>query len=307
MKINFTHDLALVNGLKIPPKLLGQLNEFKIEKSNHFNLKQSITKDGYIFVRNLFDKNKIKLAREEVFMRLKEVDEIEDPYQDGIYSGRSSRDKIYTNRGEFWKSVSNGKYLREITNGKVLKKIISDIFGEPSIGFDFLFLRPVANGKFTQMHCDTSFFTRTTKKVLTCWISFTNVTIDKGPLFVIENSHKFNDIKEKFDGFDVGIDKNRKASIEEHPSEFAKKRNSKILTSNFYPGDILIFGMNLIHGSFEHHSKDKNIRLTCDVRYQPIAEPKDSRYFGKNPGGTTGSGYGELNSARPLNENWHIR
>ena len=110
---------------------------------------------------------------------------------------------------------------------------------------------------------------------------FTNVTIDKGPLFVIENSHKFNDIKEKFDGFDVGIDKNRKASIEEHPSEFAKKRNSKILTSNFYPGDILIFGMNLIHGSFEHHSKDNNIRLTCDVRYQPIAEPKDSRYFGK--------------------------
>ena len=202
MKINFTHDLALVNGLKIPPKLLGQLNEFKIEKSNHFNLKQSLTKDGYIFVRNLFDKNKIKLARDEVFMRLKEVDEIEDPYQDGIYSGRSSRDKIYTNRGEFWKSVSNGKYLREITNGKVLKKIISDIFGEPSIGFDFLFLRPVANGKFTQMHCDTSFFTRTTKKVLTCWISFTNVTIDKGPLFVIENSHKFNDIKEKFDGFD---------------------------------------------------------------------------------------------------------
>ena len=43
------------------------------------------------------------------------------------------------------------------------------------------------------------------------------------------------------------------------------------------------------------------------VRYQPIAEPKDSRYFGKNPGGTTGSGYGELNSARPLNEDWHIR
>ena len=65
--------------------------------------------------------------------------------------------------------------------------------------------------------------------------------------------------------------------------------------------------MNLIHGSFEHHSKDKNIRLTCDVSYQPIAEPKDSRYFGKNPGGTTGSGYGELNSARPLNEDWHIR
>ena len=35
--------------------------------------------------------------------------------------------------------------------------------------------------------------------------------------------------------------------------------------------------------------------------------PKDPRYFGVNPGGTTGAGYGELNSARPLNEDWHIR
>ena len=62
-----------------------------------------------------------------------------------------------------------------------------------------------------------------------------------------------------------------------------------------------------VHGTLENHSKDNKIRLTCDIRFQPKNEPKDPRYFGTNPGGTTGAGYGELNSARPLNEDWHIR
>ena len=65
--------------------------------------------------------------------------------------------------------------------------------------------------------------------------------------------------------------------------------------------------MYTVHGTFENHSKDNKIRLTCDIRFQPQKEPKDPRYFGINPGGTTGAGYGELNSARPLNEDWHIR
>jgi hypothetical protein len=65
--------------------------------------------------------------------------------------------------------------------------------------------------------------------------------------------------------------------------------------------------MYTVHGTFENHTKDNKIRLTCDIRFQPINEPKDPRYFGSKPGGTTGGGYGELNSARPLNEDWHIR
>ena len=89
--------------------------------------------------------------------------------------------------------------------------------------------------------------------------------------------------------------------------QFAQERNTKILTAEFKPGDALIFGMYTVHGTLENHSKDNKIRLTCDIRFQPKNEPKDPRYFGTNPAGTTGAGYGELNSARPLNEDWHIR
>ena len=35
--------------------------------------------------------------------------------------------------------------------------------------------------------------------------------------------------------------------------------------------------------------------------------PLDDRYFGPDPKGTTGIGYAELNSAKPLTVPWHMR
>jgi hypothetical protein len=65
--------------------------------------------------------------------------------------------------------------------------------------------------------------------------------------------------------------------------------------------------MLTLHGSLDNHSALGRVRLSSDVRYQPAAEPTDPRYFGPNPGGTTGAGYGELNGAKPLTQAWHVR
>ena len=121
----------------------------------------------------------------------------------------------------------------------------------------------------------------------------------------ITNLYNISD--QSFENFDVVVNKEQKASIDEHPVTFARKRNSKLLTTTFMPGDVLIFGMHMLHGAFENHATDNRIRLTCDIRYQPSSEPRDPRYFGTSPGGTTGTGYGELNGARPLTEDWHVR
>ena len=299
--------VALIDGIKVPSSLLGNLNETNLDKANNSDLKSALEKDGYLFLRNIVDKKIIGNARHDIFKKLNEVDELSNPFNEGIASGRSIRDKLFNDRGQFWENISSTKSLRTVTNGKALENIFTRIFEAPSIGFDFIFLRAVAGGKFTHMHCDAGFFTRKTQKVLTCWLVFTEVTLDRGPLFIIEGSHQFREIQEKYNGFDVDIHKNKKATIDIHPVEFAKKRNTKILTAEFKPGDALIFGMYTVHGTFENHAKDNKIRLTCDIRFQPKNEPKDPRYFGVKPGGTTGAGYGELNSARPLNEDWHIR
>ena len=298
---------ALISGLNIPRNILGELKKTTLTRVDDNLLRDTLKSQGYLFLPGLIDSELIEAAKNEVFFRLKEVEELVAPYQDGIFSEKSIRDQIYKDRGEFWRSVSSGKLIKKVTNGPILAKLFSKIFGKPAIGFDFLFLRAVPRGKFTHMHCDSGFFTRATQKVLTCWIAFTEITINKGPLFIVENSHKFDDIKKRFINFDVAKEIKKKASILEHPIEFAKSRGVKLLTSNFKPGDVLIFDMYTVHGAFENHSDDKRIRLTCDVRYQPKDEPKDPRYFGDNPSGTTGMGYGELNAAKPLTEDWHVR
>ena len=297
---------AIIDKKIVPKHLMGKLKETFVDNSSEVLIKV-LNHDGYLFFRNVINPDQVELARNEIFKRLFEIKELKTPYHEGIFSGLSTRDKNHEDRGEFWKSISDLSTLREITNGKELHNIFDKIFECPSIGFDFIFLRPVANGKSTKLHCDSGFFTRTTKKVLTCWLVLTEVPIERGPLFIIQNSHKFDDIKKQFLNFDVAIHKDKKAMIDVDTIKFAEDRNSKILTANFQPGDVLIFGMHTLHGTFQNYAKDNKIRLTCDVRFQPKSEPKDPRYFGLNPGGTTGAGYGELNSARPLNENWHNR
>ena len=298
---------VMIDGCVVGEDFLGELQQTVQPMHHECELHLKLDRDGYLFFPGLIDTREIQAARNAVFKQLKDVDELEAPYEEGIFSHRSRRDELYKDRGEFWEMVSNGELLRKVSNGPTLQKIASKIFGSPAVGFDYLFLRAVPRGRFTHLHCDSGFFTRFTKKVLTCWIAFTDITLDKGPLFVIEGSHKFMDIRKNFDNFDVVFNKEQKASIDEDPVSFVNKRNAKLLTTNFKPGDVLIFGMHTLHGAFENHATDDRIRLTCDIRYQPISEPRDPRYFGVSPEGTTGAGYGELNGARPLTEDWHVR
>jgi hypothetical protein len=70
---------------------------------------------------------------------------------------------------------------------------------------------------------------------------------------------------------------------------------------------MIVLNMFTAHGSLDNRSPANRVRLSFDIRWQPADEPIDPRYFGRHPGGTTGAGYAELNGARPLLEDWHVR
>jgi len=61
------------------------------------------------------------------------------------------------------------------------------------------------------------------------------------------------------------------------------------------------------HACLDHHDATGRVRVSCDLRWQGKSMPADERYFGPDPGGTTGAGYRELNGAKPLDQPWHIR
>ena len=84
--------------------------------------------------------------------------------------------------------------------------------------------------------------------------------------------------------------------------DFVRQRETRLLSAEFSAGDLLVFGMDTLHGSLDNHSSIGRARLSCDVRYQPASDPLDERYFGPNPSGASGRGYGDMNSCKPLTE-----
>lgn len=298
---------AVSQGRAVPSELLGQMRDSSTLLGEPSRMRERLAQDGYLYLPSSIDAGEVLAARAEVFGRLAEVGEIEEPPVAGIPTGLSRRREMVDDLGAFWKSVNAGDALRAVTHGGTLRQIASSALGRSAVAFDYMFLRAAPVGRFTGLHFDYGFFTRRTEKVVTAWIALGDIPVDEGPLMVVEGSHRFDDLIAAEQGFDVARDSNRQAALAEHPVDFARARAARLLTSDFEAGDVVIFSMLTMHGTLDNCSLRSRARLSCDVRFQPASDPRDPRYFGANPTGTTGIGWGELNGAKPLNEPWHVR
>jgi phytanoyl-CoA dioxygenase PhyH len=294
-------------GRSIPDALVGELSDSSAVVQDGGELRRRLADDGYVLLRGVLDPRAVLAARAEVLGRLVTVDEIRPPALDGIATGLSRRAEMVGDLGAFWKSVSEGPALRAVTHGETLHAILARVAGAPVRAHDYLFLRPAPVGRATGLHFDYPFFTRATERVYTTWIPFGDVPVSDGPLTIVEGSHRFTDLHDGLRGFDVVYDTSRKAQVTADFTAFAESRGCRLLTTDFRTGDVCVFGMFTLHGSLDNRSALGRVRLSCDVRYQPAADPVDPRYFGLDPGGTTGAGYAELNGAKPLTQPWHVR
>ena len=294
-------------GRRVPTGMVGELADASPLLAAPERLRRRLAAEGHALLRGVLDEGEVMAARRAVFERLHEVGEIGDPAQDGIATGASRRRALAGDLGRFWKSVVDMPALRQVTNGPRLGRVMEAAWGEPARGMDYVFLRAGAPGTATGLHYDFPFFTRATRRVYTVWIPIGPVPVTEGPLVVVEGSRRFDDVLDRLRGFDVALDDTRKAEVSHDPVAFADERGCRLLTADFKAGDILVFDMYTMHGSLDNHSSEGRVRLSCDVRYQPASDPLDPRYFGPDPGGTFGGGYGELNGAKPLDEPWHRR
>ena len=299
--------VVVAHGETVPDEQIGALFASPVDHNRLGDLKDSMMENGYLYLRNFLPRDEVLAAREAIFARLEEVGEIQGPAADGIYSGRSRRREAVEDLGMFWKSVAETWVLRRLTHGPDLNRLMSGLLGQPARAQDFIFLRPANRGKYTNIHCDYGFFTRRTETVLTTWAALGDIPTTDGPLFIVEGSHRFEDIVEGQRGFDVARDTTRTAQMMVPPHRFARDRGTRLLTTDFAAGDVVVFPMFTLHGSLDNVSAENRIRLSVDVRFQPSVDAMDPRYFGPHPTGTTGAGYGELTGAKPLTDEWHIR
>lgn len=296
---------CVVKGQPVPEALIGELRDSAALLDDPVRLRHRLQEDGYLFLRGALDRETVLSARREVLARLEAVGEIA-PGTD-VFTGRSERKALEPDLGRFWRSVSEGPRLRAATHGAGIERVLAAVADEPVRGMDFVFLRVGVPGRATGLHFDYPFFTRLHDQVWTVWTPMGDAPVSRGPVVVVENSHRFSDLIDDLVGFDVVRDTHRKADLGTDAAAFAQARGTRLLTADFRAGDVILFGMYLAHGSLDHHDDSGVVRVSTDVRWQPARLPMDPRYFGADPTGTTGAGYGELNGAKPLDVNWHVR
>ena len=274
------------------------------------DLGQQLKRDGYLLLRGVYDLDEVAAARLEVLHRLAEVGEVMEPIENGIASGASRRREIYPDTealSKFWRSVSEGRALRSVINGPPITRVMTQLFQEPAQHFSFAWLRAMTAGRASPLHIDHPYMNRGSERLVTCWSPLCSISFDEGPLYVLEGSQDWLDIRSQFEGHDVDRDQSRPGHIEENPIQLALRKNCSFLTTEFNIGDCLIFGMFTVHGSFDNNSKTGRIRLSCDTRFQPASDPMDERFSGPNPLAHSGLGYGCLSASLPLTETSIIR
>jgi ectoine hydroxylase-related dioxygenase (phytanoyl-CoA dioxygenase family) len=284
-----------IMGRAVPDRLVGGLDPLSIDDPA-----AALEQEGYVLLRGVHDAGEVMAARREVFSRLAEVDEVAQPPEAGIATGRSRRAELHADLGAFWRSVSEGPALRRVINGPRITAVMSRLFGEAAAPFSFAWLRAMTSGRASPLHVDHPYMNRGSQRLATVWTPLGDVGLDEGPLYIVEGSHRWPDLRARFEGHDVDLDPSRPGHMSEHPVDLCAARGARLLTAEFHAGDALVFGMFTAHASFDNASLSGKVRLSCDTRFQPAAERMDERFSGPNPLAHGGRGYGCLSAAQPL-------
>jgi hypothetical protein len=297
---------CMSRGTLLPSDDVGCLPDSMALWNDPDGLRRRLEADGYLFLAGALPTGAVLEARSAVLERLAEVGEVADPVERGIWTGGSLRSERAPDLGAFWQSVSQEPRLRQLTHGAALRNVAERVLGQPAVAHDFLYLRAGVRGRATDLHYDYPFFARTSEETVTVWAALGEVPVELGPLVIVEGSNRFHDLIGQARREGAGLPGAR-AALDENMLDFARARGARLLTRNFRPGDLVILSMFILHGSLDNHAADNALRLSFDLRFQPAAAERDPRFFGPHPPGITGRGYGELNGAKPLNEEWHQR
>ena len=170
--------------------------------------------------------------------------------------------------------------LLKLVNSPKVMRFFDQLLAGPSMTFDYKWARAVGKGDFTGAHYDIVYMGRGTKNLYTVWSPLGDISYEMGGLALCLGSQHFEKVKQTYGQMDVDRDKVT-GWFTDDPVEIVDTFHGQWATTEFSAGDVIIFGMYMMHGSLTNQTDQ--YRLSADTRYQLASEPVDERWIGKKP------------------------
>lgn len=272
------------NGIALDtsPDAFGELRPSNDLLDDPEALRARMADEGYLFFRRLIDPEIVLAARREILLKyaiVGEIDAINHPLMEAIQSEHSFVDQV--NLRAFTESVRSGLAYERVVLGPEVIGYLETLLGGDVRAYDFRWPRFVRPGEGCGFHYDGPYMNRGTDRVFTTWIPLGRVHRHEGGLIILENSHRSERLLSGYARQDA--DKEKISWLSTDPVRLQQGLGGRWLTTDFEAGDVLSFGMHMLHGALDNRSPVGRCRLTSDTRYQRADEPLDERWNGPNP------------------------
>jgi hypothetical protein len=263
--------------LEMGGKYLTELRDSDDIMDNTDALRQRMAEEGYLLFRGFHDRDDILQARGDILNKLAaEPGRIDPDYpvSEGIV-GPNPRMALFGGTNEDTPS------LLKVANSPKLMQFFERFLGGEVLTYDYKWPRAVPTGKASGCHYDIVYMGRGTPNLYTVWTPLGDVPKELGSLALCLGSQHFTQVKEVYGTLDVDRDKTNGGILTEDPVEIVDQFGGKWATTDFRAGDIIIFGMFILHFALKN---DTNCyRTSMDTRYQLKSEPADERWIGQKP------------------------
>jgi len=268
--------------MDMSPKALAELVESNDLLDDGDALRSRMSENGYLFFRRLIDPATVRAARREILLKYAIVGEIDSnnyPLMDAIRSEHSFIDQV--NLRAFTESLRTGLAYEQVVMNPTLLQFLETLLGGAVRSYDFRWPRFVRPGEGCGFHYDGPYMNRGSDKVFTTWIPLGDVARHEGALIILDQSHRADELLSTYARQDADVEKISWLGTD--PIKLQKRFGGRWLTTDFKAGDVLCFGMHMLHGALDNLSPVNRCRLTSDTRYQRADEPLDERWNGSNP------------------------
>ncbi len=282
------------NGQAVAPERLGELRRSDDILDDTPALKTRMKDDGYLFLPGYLDRGEVKAARQTLCDRLAAAGVF-----DSSYSAIEAVAKPGIRVDMLPGIAENNPELDRVLHDGPMIAFFTRFLGGLVRHFDYTWVRVKSPGPTpTNPHYDVVYMGRGTHRLFTAWTPFSDCPYGMGGLIILENSHKHSELRNTYGRFDIDTfcenaeEMEREGRQRKDWSAFGgqlsddifavqKEWGGRWLTTEYAMGDVLIFSMYTLHGSFDNMTD--RIRLSTDTRYQLAAEPADPRWIGPDP------------------------